>query len=425
MLREKTSTVGELMFKLAHFSDLHAGYKSTRLVNAQGINLREADGYLILSKMVDQVIESEVDAVVVCGDIFHSPTPEIRAIIFVQNSLRRLAKANIPVYILAGNHDTNDIRSDIAASRVLHDPWRNIYSHAEPYVKHEIADGINLHLISHHMFGEQSDTMSKVKPVENEINILSTHGSIFDTFLHETVGAEQSPREIVIPEELLADHDWSYSLFGHIHERGWVGSSDQETDTAKSRIYYNGSAIRRGFSDKAVPLGRGWTLWEIDDFGNFEAFPQQIDQRPQYDFQTIDALSISASDITEMIIKSLKDTQVDGTNFDQRAAPILRQKLINLTPSKYSAIDWKNVSYNSEHAMVWKVDSKTIAEGSKGIQLSSSAITNDNSDVVKGYDDWVSSAKSLEAIEKMTKEKVIEQARKYVKLGQEVSLDAE
>lgn len=416
------------MFKLAHISDPHAGYKATSLVNAQGINLREADGYLALSRIITEIIEEGVDATVWAGDTFHQPSPDIRTIIFVQNQLRRLWSAGIPAYLLAGNHDTNDIRADIAASRVLHDPWRKVFSHAEPYVTHEIADGIHLHMVSHHMYGEQADTMKLVKPVDGEINILSTHGSIFDKYLHETLHAEQSPREIVIPPTLLDDHNWSYSLFGHIHERGWVGSTDGMTDTAKSKIYYNGSTIRRGFSDKEAKLGRGWTLWTIDESGAFTADVRTIAQRPQYDFATIDAKNLNASDITERILDNLQETQVNGTSFDARIAPILRQTIINISPAKYQALDWGTIDKNTKHAMSWSVKHATLqplSSKQQNRELPEHLQGFDNSDVVKGYDEWVNTAPSLQGVETTTKERVVEQARNFVKLGQEETLESE
>lgn len=414
-------------FKLAHFSDVHAGYSSGRLTNAQGINLREADGYIALSSAITDAINHEVNAALFCGDTFHSPSPDIRAIIFVQNQLRRLWDAGIKVYMLAGNHDTNDVRADVAASRVLHDPWRDIYSHAEPYAHHELADGINLHMVSHHMYGEQADTMKQIKPIPGEINIFSTHGSCIDPLLKEKLHTEQSPREIVIPDFLLEDRDWNYSLLGHIHERGWVGSKDGKTDTLKKKVYYNGSILRRGFSDKEVKLGRGWTLWEIDSQGNFKPTPKQVAQRPQIDFAPISAEKMTASQITEKVIENLKKSQTDGTNFDTRNAPLLRQKLFDVNPAKYAALDWKAINQQSQHAMMWAIKSSTTKEEDNkvttGELLSTDAV--ETTDVVKLYDDWVSKSKALADSDKDLKKPITDRARDFVRKGQEATLESE
>ena len=126
-----------------------------------------------------------------------------------------------------------------------------------------------------------------VKTVDGEVNILSTHGSVIDPILHMRLSANESPREVVIPDPIIKDQNWSYTLLGHIHERGWVGSMNGKEDTAETRIYYNGSLIRRGFSDAETPLGRGWTLWTVDSDGNFSHEMKQIAQRPQYDLSLI------------------------------------------------------------------------------------------------------------------------------------------
>lgn len=413
-------------FKLAHLSDIHAEYRTARHTNEAGVNLREQDGYDAFEKCVDQIIEHECDAVVVCGDTFHTPTPGIRAIVFVQEQLRRFANAKIPVYMLAGNHDQNDIKADIAASKVLDDPWRKIYSHAEPYVQHQIADGINLHLVSHHMYGEQADTMSSIKPVKDEINIFSTHGSCIDPLLQAKLHAEQSPREIVIPDFLLQDIDWSYTLLGHIHERGWVGSKDKKSDTSNTKVYYNGSLIRRGYSDKEVPLGRGWTLWTIDSSGNFTPEPKMIPQRPQFDFKVIDASEHSSSDITQIVLSNLESTKTESGLFIPETAPILRQRIINLTPSKHTSLDWKAINNNSKHAFQWALKPLRVSEIDDDDESPSKIIkTLEGGDVVKLYDDWVEKTSSLELVTENIRKDVKKRARKYIEEGQELTLNDE
>lgn len=414
------------MFKIAHLSDVHAGYTSTRKVNAQGINLREADGYIALKRMITDVIEHEVDAVVVPGDTFHTPTPNMRSIQFVQRQFWRLWQASIPVYILSGNHDVSDLRAEISASRILDDPWKKIYSHAEPYAHHKIADGINLHMVSHHMYGEQKDTMSQVKPVDGEINIFATHGSVIDPILEYKLHTEHSPREIVIPDELLAD-GWDYMMLGHIHERGWVGSTDKKTDTAESRIYYNGSLIRRGFSDKDVPLGRGWTLWEIDTDGTFKAYPKTVQQRPQYDFDIIDAIDLSSSDLTDVILANLKSTQIDGsTEFDSHTAPIVRQKIVNLSSSKYAGLDYKIIDQNTQHTMLWDLKHSPHEEArTSGSTIIEHGEIAGSTDVLKAYDDWAERSTTLKNLSDDFRDKVLLDAKNFVKSGQEAMLDSD
>lgn len=414
-----------MAFKLAHLSDIHAGYRAGRKLNGQGVNLREQDGYDALDEMISDIIDQEVDAVVIAGDTMHVPEPHIRELIEVQKQLRRLADAGIKVYMLGGNHESTDLRSDIAASRIFDDSWRGIHSYAEPYNKIEIAPGIYLHMVSHHMYGDQAHTMSQIKSVDGAVNIFSTHGSVIDPLLELALHTHGSPREVVIPDELLEDQDWDYILLGHIHERGWVGSKDEKTDTYGSRIYYNGSLLRRGYSDKEVPLGRGWTLWTIDSDGSITPDIRRVHQRTQLDFTPIDTADLSASAVTEKIIDNLRSSQEDGVRFFEKSAPILRQQLLNITPAKNIGLDWKAIEAEASHALMFiphKTEDGTVDVSGSTIDTGSFT---QNADVVQVYDGWVEGSSTLSQLSDDIRERTKTQARKFVQQGQEENLSDE
>ena len=416
------------MIKIAHLSDIHAGYTATRHLNNQGINVREADGYVAFARIVTDCINHDVDLVVIAGDTFHTSTPSIRTIIFVQNQFRRLAAAGIPIYALAGNHDVDDIRANIAASRVLDDPLRDIHSHIEPYAVHEVFDGVHLHMVSHHMFMDQSQTLPNVKSVDGAINIFTTHGSVIDPILEMKLHTEQSPREIVIPDWLLAENNWDAIMLGHIHERGWVGSSDGRTDTASTGIFYNGSIIRRGFADKTCTLGRGWTLWTIQDDGTFTQDIKTIPQRPQYDFTPIDASALTASEVTDIVIENLKSTQPDdGPVFNAASAPIIRQRIENITPGKKSALDLKAISDNAAHALHWDMPASftPTSNSDTARRASEERIGTGTADLLGVYDEWAEDNETLKNISDNMRENVSRKAREFVKMGQEEVLAEE
>lgn len=412
--------------RIGHLSDIHNGYRTGTLKHESNVNLREHDGDMSLSAMITDIIDQKVDAIFIAGDLFHSPFPTPRNIVFVQSQLRRLAKAGIKVYTLAGNHDTTDIKGDIAASKVIDDPDKGIYSHAEPYVKYEISDGIYLHMVSHHMYSLQAETMSQIKPVDGAINILTTHGSIIDPILEMRLTAKESPREIVIPDFIVNQDGWSYTMLGHIHERGWVGSMDQKSDTKDLRIYYNGSLIRRGFSDGETPIGRGWTLWEIGSDGKFTYEFRNISQRPQYDFPVIDAKDLTPQEITDIIVANLESTQTDGNKFDPETAPILRQVIDNITPSKKAALDNKKIDQSSGHAFDFKRTTNNIISDK---QIAEQKMANDDRtsmqglDILSGYDVWKEKSVQLGMVNDNIREDVAKKAREFVKLGQDEVLD--
>ena len=408
------------MFKLAHLSDLHLGYSSGRLVNSQGVNLRVADGYLAFNKIVSQVIAEKVDAVLVAGDTFHSSRVDNRTLAFTQNQFRRLAQARIPTFILAGNHDVEDLKSDIASSRLLHDPARKIESFIAPYEMRKISDNIVLHMVSHHAYSEQADTLLKVKPIDGMINIFSSHGSVINADTQEKLHTEASPREIIIPTALIED-GFDAALLGHIHERKYVNVSNE----LNKKVFYNGSVIRRGYSDKVSELERGWTLWKIDEStGTFTPEFRVIEQRPQYDFELIEAKDLSSVEISDIIINNLKATQINGKKFDSATAPILRQTIKDITLAKYSALDWKNIEDNYKHSLnglpIKKIMQSEYRSTKKEDGTASLAT---NGDIVKTYDSWVKESQVLDKVDETMKEKVVKQARSFMELGREITID--
>lgn len=411
--------------KSAFLADVHLGYRAGHRKDSNGVNLRESDGYHTFETIVDDMIAHEVKEVVIGGDVFHSAHPSARSVVEAQEQFRRLARAGIAIYALAGNHDVTDVREEIAASKILDDKERHIYSHVEPYVKYEIFDDVWLHMISHHMYHEQSETMRQVKPVDGAINILTTHGSTMDPILEMVLQTKDSPREIVIPDHII-NMDWDYTMLGHIHERQWVGSKDAMGDSNGRKIYYNGSIIRRGFSDAETPLGRGWTLFEIDSDGQFRLEPQQVAQRPQVDFPVIDAVGMSSTEITDKIVSALKDTQVQGLEFDPATAPILRQKIINLTPSQHNGMDKRAIDENSVHALTWDYN-KTWLDVVNA--MSSKEAKNEgpqSTDMVQNFRSWSKNSATLSSLsDNSMREKVEEMSQKFVRMGQDIVLEKE
>lgn len=376
--------------KIAHCSDWHIGYKAGRKTDELGVNLRLKDGVEAMRAIIDDIIAHEVDAMVVAGDIFHTPFPSPYDIVAVQEQLRKVAQAGIRVYQLAGNHEATDVASDVASSKILDDPLRHIYSHVEPYVRYEITDGVMLHMVSHHQYSRQEETFKDIKPVDGMINLFTTHGSVLDPVTSTVLSTPQSPREIVIPDHLV--DQWDYSLLGHIHQRKHV------TDN----MYYNGSLIRRGFSDK--PGDRGWTLFEIKPDGTFELTPKNVFQRPQYDFDVIDTTGLSSAEVTDTIIDRLAKTQTDG--FDPVNAPIIRQKLDNATPGLLAGLDEVAITDAAAHTFTWQLQASSAPQ-----QVTPKAESNEIIEAMTMkdyYDAWTTAD-----------DKVREKASKYLEQGME------
>ena len=399
--------------KIAHISDIHLGYTSGKKVDpVTKTNLREEDGYKALKECFEQIIaEGDIDTVVCTGDFFHSPTPKPKTITVAQNLIRELYKNNIRFVCLAGNHDSTDAVKDIPSSRVLHIPELGIFSYIEPYKIYELSDNIVLHLVSHHGYTEQKETMKNVKPIEGKINILCTHGSCYDDNLEMILRSEAEPREVVIPENVLS-LNWDYTLLGHIHERGWVSSTDGLTDTANKKVFYGGSLFRRGFSDKDCELGRGWTKWTIDE-DTKSMTPEffTVEQRPQMEV-VVNCKDKEAIDI-EREIRAL----FNRIDFD--VTPILRVILIDIPNNKRTQINWKRFEEQTSKCLTFTVKF-TTAEQIKKLNISGEIFS---FDLIEAYNEfWKVANKSYAEKDRASINSV---NNKLLKMGQDRVLDSQ
>ena len=411
---------------IAHLSDLHLGYSSSNCkLNPQGVRWREADGYMAWIREIKDIInDGTVDVVLIAGDVFHTPTPSILAVKQAQKGVRILANAGIPVVILTGNHDTSDVRSELAATALLNDPDYGVYSHYEPYATYDVNDDVRLHLISHHLYKEQASTWDKVKPTNGKINIFSTHGSMIDPLTKLAMHTDSSPREVIIPDEIVNNPGWDYRLLGHIHERGFVGSSDDgKSDTSHLKTYYNGSLIRRGFSDGETPLGRGWTKWTVQPDGLLLPEFHTVAQRPQEDLPVINALDLSAADITDIAYDHVSNA-VEGIK-SPFTAPILRQRVVNITPEKRKAVDQAMLRKLAAPALSWQLSMKTIQdEPADGDDVVSNSIDPSNGGVKKQFEDWLTNNDAYEKVNESIRDSVRASMENFIRMGQEAVLDA-
>lgn len=85
--------------KLIHLSDLHIGKR----VNE--VSMAEDQEYILLQilKIID---EESPDAVLIAGDVYDKSVPSAEAMTLFDDFLFRLAKRQIPVLIISGNHDS-------------------------------------------------------------------------------------------------------------------------------------------------------------------------------------------------------------------------------------------------------------------------------------------------------------------------------
>lgn len=413
-------------FRIAFFADSHLGYRAYDRANAKGVNLRVQDGYDALKEIIVGIVrehqENPIDAVVHGGDFFHTSHPSIRDIMMAQHFLRQLNKHKIPFYGLAGNHDASDNRTDVAAVGVLDDPDREIFALYEPYKTYNLNEQIILHSVAHH--GHKDERAPELQTVSSKINIFTTHGAAVDPKNATLMRCMDSPREQIIPPEMVLSDEFSIRLLGHYHSRYAVGGEALKT-------WYAGSALRRGFSDD--PGDRGWLLVTVHEDGSVDVDPRNISQRPQQDFEIIDASEMTSEEIQDMILSNIESTrnmELEG-QFDEAHAPILRQRVINATRAVREGIDRALLAKKAAHALRWQLEfmrpsekpliknALTEEEQKQVEEAQARALSigkNSGSvDIEEQFLDWATKSKTLAQTAKEERRIVGEEGRRHLK----------
>lgn len=416
-------------YNIAFMADTHLGYSAYDFTDSKGINLRAKDGERALHEIVNQIIESPVPihAVVHGGDIFHYSHPKIRDIYLFQYYIRQLAERGIPFYGLAGNHDASDNRSHMPAVAAVDDPDKGIHALWTPHQKYLLGDGIALHSVGHH--GLSAADAPKITPEQDMINIFTTHGAALDPKNATLMNCKDSPREQIIPPEMIIDDNFAIRLLGHYHSRYPVGGKLLNT-------WYAGSTVRRGFSDD--PGDRGWLLVKVHPDGKTDVEFKNIRQRPQYDLKVIDAQGLSASEVQEIMEAQILATNVDSASeaFDEENSPIVRQKVINAPRSLRAGIDKKHIAGLTRNMLHWDLnfslpELKPVVkrdENGEEIELTAeekaaespslSRVAAGQNNTVEFFNNWVDDSRTLSSLPNERRQLIKDRARAHLEAVQ-------
>lgn len=95
------------MVKFIHAADLHldSPFIGLKMLPDFIWNAIYLSTFSALTTIVDSAIEEKVDFICLVGDIYDNDERSVKAQAYLRNEMERLNKAEIPVYLLHGNHD--------------------------------------------------------------------------------------------------------------------------------------------------------------------------------------------------------------------------------------------------------------------------------------------------------------------------------
>lgn len=211
--------------KIVHCADLHIGAPFSYLPSEKAA-IRSAEVRNSLLDIADFCKEKSADALLICGDLFDSPTPNESDCEFVRNTLAALFPVN--VYISAGNHDYIDSNSPF-----LREGYFSENVHIFPCFEHSFELPEKNAVIWGKSYNAPciSPSFGSVSLNEESINIMCLHG---DTLR----GSDYN----IISPDTLSSLPCNYAAFGHIH-CGDIFS------TGKVRCAYSGMPEGQSFGD--------------------------------------------------------------------------------------------------------------------------------------------------------------------------------
>lgn len=197
-------------FSFFHAADIHLDSPLTGLADIEGRvaeRIRSAPR-AAFEALVEEGIEVGVDFFVIAGDLYDGTWRDYKTGLFFAEQMGRLYKADIPVYVLHGNHDAE---SQITRPLTLPDNVHVFGARTAQTFKHEKLN-VALHGQS---FREKAVTENLVPgypaPVTGAFNVGVLHTALEGMSDHATY----APCKL---SELLAK-GYDYWALGHVHKR--------------------------------------------------------------------------------------------------------------------------------------------------------------------------------------------------------------
>lgn len=241
-------------FRFLHAADLHLDSPFRGLTNlppAIRDYIREST-FMALQNLVHVAKTEQIDFIVISGDIYDLSDRSLRAQLRFQQAMISLSEAGIHVYLIHGNHDSEDgSRAKLNWPLSVH-----VFGSDEVgTVAHVSSDGLMLAMISGISYGRASVTDNLVPRFPTP-----TPGVYSIALLHTNVDGDASHDNYApCTKQQLIQAGYQYWALGHIHSRSVL---HQHLDT--SFIVYPGNIQGRSVKETGA---KGCYLVDVNGTG--------------------------------------------------------------------------------------------------------------------------------------------------------------
>jgi DNA repair protein SbcD/Mre11 len=317
------------VIKLLHLADLHLGVENYGRVDPEtGLHTRLLDYLARLDEAIDIGLREGVHAVLIAGDIYKNRTPNPTHQREFAKRIRRLREADLPVFILIGNHDVSPTAGRANSIEIFHTlalDGVTVASRANSFRIETRAGAFQIiampWVTRHNLLSKDDLRAASIREVEAlllervdrflqaaaaELDpalpaVLTMHGTIHGA----TTGAEQQmmlDRDLVLPRSTVAMPGIDYVALGHIHRHQSLGEHPP--------IVYPGSIERVDFGEEhedkgcvIVELARNATSWRFFKLAARPFVTIQVDVRNSPDPQARALLAIEKHHLKEAVVR--------------------------------------------------------------------------------------------------------------------------
>ncbi len=313
--------------RFLHLSDLHLGKR------VHNFSMIEDQKY-ILEQVLHILDDEKITGVIIAGDVYDKPVPSAEAVALFDEFLVQLAKRNLYVFVISGNHDSAERiafgEKLMRQSRVYMSP---VYDgKIEPVTLEDEYGKVNMFLLPFikpvqvRHFCEVEEVKEYTEALKHAIDHMNVNTKERNVLVcHQFVtGASRSESEEIsvggldnVDASVFAPFD--YVALGHIHGPQNIGSD---------RIRYCGTPLKYSFSE--AEHQKSVTIVDMGQKGNL-----LIQTRPLNPLRDMVKIKGFFEEITDKAFYGKMDTDsyVQITLLDEQDIPNAFGKLATIYPN--------------------------------------------------------------------------------------------
>lgn len=268
--------------KFIHLSDLHIGKRVNEF------SMIEEQRY-ILQQVIEVVKEEKPDGVFLAGDIYDKPIPSAEAVQVFDTFLNGLARENVPVFIISGNHDSPErlafggkllksagiyvspVFREIPSPITLYDAYGEVNIYLLPFIKPAYVKQVLPEIPIETYQDAVQAVVEQMNIDEKKRNVILAHQFVTGAFRCDSEeisvgGMDNVDASVFTP--------FDYVALGHLHGKQSVG---------REEVRYCGTLLKYSFSESKQK--KTITIVEMKEKGQINI--REISVAPKHDMREI------------------------------------------------------------------------------------------------------------------------------------------